>query len=81
MQRRDYKAMDYRMNLAKDENINDLSFARWALSVPDDHFTALSIAYPQLTNTDAQIQLKAWRKFMKNPLCLPYMINKKQRSI
>jgi len=81
LQRRDYKQMDYQMNLAKDDNIRDMSFGRWALSVPTDHFKVLSVAFPQLTNTDAKIVTRAWKEFMKHPLCLPYKINSKLRSM
>jgi len=81
MQQRDYTQMDYNMNLAKDDNIRDMSFGRWVLSVPEDHFKVLSVAFPQLTNTDAEVKTQAWKEFSKHPLCLPYLINNKQRAM
>ena len=80
-QREDYGLMDKQMNMQKDEIIRDLSFARLALKVPEDHYELLTMAFPLLQCTDAVEKTKEWKRVTKMDICRPYLVNKKQRSL
>ena len=77
----DFPEMDKQMDMQKDEIINDLSFGRLALQIPEDHYELLTMAYPQLQNPDAQIKSLEWKRVMALDICLPYKVNAKQRKM
>ena len=81
MQQRDYIELDKQMDMAKDEIINDLSFGRLALTIPEQHYEVLTMAYPKLQNPDAQIKSLEWKRVMAMDICLPYKNNAKMRSM
>lgn len=81
LQMRDYKHLDKQMDMAKDEIITDLSFGRLALTIPDDHYEVLTIAFPMLQNRDAQAKTLAWKEFMNSDLSLPYKPNASMRAM
>ncbi len=81
MQRRDYAHLDNQMDMAKDEIIRDLTFGRWALSIPEDHHEVLTMLYPDLQSQDATIKTLAWKAFMDTDDALPYKVNSKQRKM
>lgn len=77
----DFPEMDKQMDMQKDEIINDLSFGRLALQIPEDHYELLTMAYPQLQNPDATIKTLEWKRVMALDICLPYKVNAKQRKM
>ena len=80
-QRRDYKHLDEQMDMQKDEIVTDLSFGRLAMTIPEDHYEVLTIAFPLLQNSDAQIKSLEWKRVMAMDICLPYKVNTKMRSM
>ena len=82
MQRRDFRELDFNLNLAKEkEAVKDLSFGRWALSIPEQHLEVLKCMFPDLRCQDNHIRQLAWKAFMKNDLSTPYKINANQRTL
>ena len=77
----DYAELDKQMDMAKDEIIKDLSFGRLALTIPEDHYELLTMAYPKLQNPDAEIKSLEWKRVMAMDICLPYKNNSKMRSM
>ena len=77
----DYAHLDKQMDMQKDEIITDLSFGRLALTIPEDHFEILCMAYPLLQNSDAKIKSLEWKRVMALDICLPYKVNSKQRAM
>jgi len=81
MQKRDYKDLSKQIEMAKCDTFKDLSFARLALQIPQDHYEVLTMAFPLLQCTDATQKTLAWKKFMSTDLAIPYKPNNKQRSM
>jgi len=81
MQARDYEMLSKQMDMAKDEVVKDLSFARLALTIPEDHYEVVSLAFPDIQSSDAEIKTAAWAQFMRHDISLPYKINVLQRSM
>ncbi len=77
----DYADLDKQMDMQKDEIITDLSFGRLAMTIPQDHYELLTMAFPLLQNTDAQIKSLEWKRVMALDICLPYRVNTKMRSM
>lgn len=80
-QKRDYKHLGTQMDMQKDEIVTDLSFARLALTIPEDHYEVLTIAFPLLQNSDAKIKSLEWKRIMAMDFMLPYKVNSKQRAM
>lgn len=81
MQKRDFPMLDAQVACANDVNINDLSFGRLALSIPEDHYEVLTLIYPDLQCPDAQIKTNAWKAFCISDESIPYKPNKLLRSM
>ncbi len=79
LQRRDYAWLDQRLKEVRDFPLDDLSFGRLGLSIPEDHYDVLVIAYPLLQCTDAVIQTREWNKFARSDLAIPYKVNVNER--
>jgi len=79
MQYRDKK--DIQVNIAMaDMGTKDLTFGRLAFSCPQDHYELLKLIYPDLVSRDAKEKTKfITKKMRKEPLCLPYFINKQEQ--
>jgi len=80
-QQRDYKHLDSQMAMQKDEIITDLSFGRLAMTIPEDHYEVLTIAFPLLQNSDAKIKSLEWKRVMAMDFMLPYKVNNKMRQM
>jgi len=81
MQKRDYKEIQFNLDMAKAENsVRDMSFGRMMLSIPEDHRRILGLLLPDLDSKDAQERTNAWKRFMKNPLSKPYRLNAKEKG-
>lgn len=82
MQRRDSRELEFNLNCAKEDSvINDLSFGRLALSIPEQHLEVLKIMYPDLSCVDNEVRYKAWQALSKNELSIPYKPNSKAQRI
>lgn len=81
MQKRDYRALDRQMDMAKDVIYKDASFGRLALTIPDDHYSVLKLIYPDLIHPEGEVKTKAWKAFCLTDESLPYKINKKLRKM
>ncbi len=79
LQRRDYAWLDRRLKETRDAPMDDLSFGRLGLSIPDDHYEVLTVAYPLLQCTDAVIKTREWNKFARSDLAIPYRVNPNER--
>jgi len=77
----DFPELDKQMDMQKDEVITDLSFGRLALTIPQDHYELLTMAYPKLQHRDAEVKSIEWKRVMALDICLPYKVNKKMRSM
>ena len=77
----DYADLDKQMDMQKDEIIKDLSFGRLAMTIPQDHYELLTMAFPLLQHTDAQIKSLEWKRVMALDICLPYKVNTKMRAM
>jgi hypothetical protein len=55
--------------------INDLSFGRWALSVPELDNIYLVKKYPDLNSPDGPTKQRALAKFMASPESIPYRVH------
>ena len=80
-QHRDYKHLGEQMDMQKDEIVTDLSFGRLAMTIPEDHYEVLTMAFPLLQNSDAQIKSLEWKRVMALDICLPYKVNSKMRAM
>jgi hypothetical protein len=78
MVRRDFAEIYFNIEMAKDENVKDLTFGRMMLSIPEDHRRVLALIYPEIDSPDAQIKTKAWKRLMKDEITMPYRINQKE---
>ena len=59
------------------EGLNDLSFGRWALSIPEIDYKKLVLANPALKSQDAVERTLAWKSFMASPESVPYRVNER----
>ena len=66
--------LDTVAELKKNDAIRDLSFGRWALSVPFEDYENLLKQFPELGNPEGAIRTKAWHRFLKSPRSIPYRI-------
>lgn len=59
------------------EGLKDLSFGRWALSIPPIDYKKLVKANPALNAPDAVERTLAWKRFMASPESIPYRVNER----
>ncbi len=59
------------------EGLKDLSFGRWALSIPEIDYKALTRRNPALKSQDAVERTLAWKAFMASPDSIPYRVNER----
>lgn len=78
MQKRDYVEIYFNLEMAKVDSVNDLTFGRMMLSVPEDHRRIIALLYPEIDSPDAEIRTKAWKRLMKDDISYPYRINRKE---
>ncbi len=81
LQQRDKPALQKHLSLANTDAINDLSFARLALSIPPQHHDVIKMAFPDTACPDAIVRNLGWKAFMAHELSAPYKINSKQRTM
>jgi len=80
-QREDYKILDKQMAMGREDVFNDMSFGRLAMTIPDDHYELLTMAFPLLQCKDAVEKTKEWKRVSRMDICLPYLVNKNQRGV
>ena len=79
MQHRDRLDISVQHALA-DMGTKDLSFARLALSIPDDHYELLKLIYPDMVCPDGKIKTKFYTKRApKIELFKAYFLNQKEQ--
>lgn len=59
------------------EGLKDLSFGRWALSIPEIDYKKLVLANPALRSQDQVERTLAWKSFMASPESVPYRVNER----
>ena len=59
------------------EGLKDLSFGRWALSIPEIDYKKLVKANPALKSLDTVERTLAWKRFMASPESVPYRVNER----
>jgi len=66
--------LERNQELQRNDVINDLSFGRQVLSIPElDHYYLVK-KYPELQSHDKQIKQRALAKFMASPESAPYRV-------
>ena len=66
--------LDRNKRLRNERPINDLSFGRMALSIPELDYWHLTKKYPDLASHDRQIKQAALAKFMASTESAPYKV-------
>jgi len=61
----------------RNEGVKDMSFMRWALSIPEVDFMNLVRKYPDLQSRDANSKTRAWRRFISSAESVPYRMHDK----
>lgn len=67
-------ALDFVARLRNDRATRDLSFGRWATSVPISHIKALANKFPGLWPLSHPDHQTAYRKFLNSPDSKPYRL-------
>jgi len=67
-------AMEYLKKVRSSADVQDMSFGRWKLSIPELALLKLERKYPELASDDHQIQTAAWKKFINSSEARPYMV-------
>ncbi len=81
LQYRDYPELKKHQEIANTDVIKDLSFARLAISIPEQHYEVVKMAFPEVACPDATERSLGWKEYMKHVLSKPYKINSKQKMM
>lgn len=74
------KILAQNAELRKSNGVRTLDGMKWALQIPQDDYSMLAKAMPELVSKDGAERHKAWQEFMVSSLSLPYRVNDTARG-
>jgi hypothetical protein len=68
-------AMGYIADMRSSADIQDMSWGRWQLSIPELDLMLLKRKYPELNSKDNDMKTRAWKRFLASSESKPYRVH------